>query len=73
MKNPPDFVMYVVMVKLPNRHNFHPNWETVTDCGEEHIGAVGFKSRSDADDACKYCRALYGKKNAYIQQYGPYS
>ena len=68
MKKPPDFVMYVVMVKAPGEKNFNPNWQPTA------LPFVrGFKRKSDAQFALKSHQAAYGKKNAYVQQYGPYS
>lgn len=72
MKNPPNFVMYVVMVKPPNAKAFDPRW---SEWAESQNGryARGFASKSDADKECREYRVRYGKKNAYIQQYGPIS
>ena len=68
MKNPPDFVMYVVMVKAPGNKNFNPCWNPAA------LPYVrGFKRKADAQFALKSCQAFYGKKNAYVQQYGPIS
>ena len=65
MKNPPDFVMYVVMVKLPGATTFNPH----RDC---EGSSEGFNSRKAASGTLKKFQRRYGKKNAYIQQYGPY-
>lgn len=72
MNQPPDFVMYVVMVKPPNADSFDPCWGEWA--GSIH-GAIakGFARKRDADRECKAWRVRYGKKNAYVQQYGPYS
>jgi hypothetical protein len=72
MTNPPDFVMYVVMVKTANAGNFDPEWcpWAEAQCGRY---AMGFQSKRDAAKACRHARVRYGKKNAYVQQYGPYS
>ena len=72
MKNPPDFVMYVVMVKTPDSDKFDPCWGEWAD-SPQGVYARGFASKRDADKECKNWRVRYGKKNAYIQQYGPYS
>lgn len=69
MKNPPDFVMYVVMVKPPPGKKFKPYWfdnngRTIAD---------GFKDISEAELLRDWLQGRYGKKNAYVQQYGPYS
>ena len=72
MTNPPDFVMYVVMVKPKCGMAFGPEWcpWDEAQCGRY---ATGFELKRDADKACKAARVRYGKKNAYVQQYGPYS
>lgn len=71
MKDPPSFVVYVVLVKPPNAHVFDPCW---SDWAESHGGrfAKGFASKNDADRECRYWRVRYGKNSAYVQQYGPY-
>ena len=66
MKNPPDFVMYVIMVKAPGKKNFDP----LRDC---EGSAEGFISRKAARNTLARFQRRYGKKNAYVQQYGPYS
>ena len=72
MKNPPSFVMYVVMVKPPKCKVFDPCW---SEWAESQNGrfAKGFASKKDAAAECRMYRVRYGKKNAYVQQYGPYS
>ena len=65
MRNPPDFVMYVVMVKYPRSDKFNP----LRDC---EGSAEGFISRKAARNTLTRFRRQYGKKNAYVQQYGPY-
>ena len=72
MKNPPSFVMYVVMVKPPNCDKYDPCWG---EWGGVSYGvfAKGFARKRDADRECRVYRLRYGKKNAYVQQYGPYS
>jgi hypothetical protein len=65
MTNPPDFVMYVVMVKPSKRDSFVPCWR--------EWAAKGFARKRDAQRECKIWRVRYGKKNAYVQQYGPFS
>lgn len=71
MKNPPDFVVYVVMVKCVPSGNFDPQWcpWAEAQCGRY---AMGFQSKRDANKACKVARTRHGAKNAYVQQYGPY-
>jgi hypothetical protein len=72
MKTPPDFVMYVVMVKRPGSEKFDPQWYP----GSYYGGgpeAIGFQKRRTAQKSCKIFQCRYGKKNAYVQQYGPYS
>jgi len=66
MRNPPDFVMYVVMVKKTGEARYNPLW-----CGG--IQAQGFARRKDAMPLLRMQQDIYGKKNAYVQQYGPYS
>jgi len=68
MKNAPDFVMYVVIVKF--REKYDPLWNR-PDRGPSY--AIGFKTRRDAKAVCKLWRAEFGETSAYVQQYGPYS
>ena len=72
MKNPPDFVMYVVMFRPADYIDFNPWWGDGPD-GVHGRCAKGFSRKQDADKECKICRVRYGKKNAYVQQYGPLS
>lgn len=72
MNKPPDFVMYVVLVKWPGR-SFDPDWVAIEEDGRRALGAQGFKKKSDAEKACRKLQKLFGKANAYVQQYGPYS
>jgi hypothetical protein len=72
MKNPPDFVMYVVMVKAPGSDKFDPCWGEWAEFGHG-VHAKGFARKLDAVSECKVFRVRYGKKNAYVQQYGPIS
>ena len=72
MKNAPDFVVYVVMVKHPNSDKFDPCWGEWAD-SLHGIHAKGFARKLDANRQCAEFRVRYGKKNAYVQQYGPYS
>jgi len=72
MTNPPSFVMYVVMVKPPGSDTFDPCWGDWAD-SVNGIYAKGFARKKDATKECKTFRVRYGKKNAYVQQYGPYS
>lgn len=67
MSNPPDFVLYVVMVKAHRK--FSPRW---LRCGQGPI-AEGYAKKSDARKALKIVQHMHGKENAYVQQYGPYS
>ena len=69
MKNAPDFVIYVVMVKHPSSAKFDPYWEGFASVHGVH--AKGFALKRDAVRECRVCRVKYG--NAYVQQYGPYS
>ena len=71
MENPPSFVMYVVMVR-PTKHDvFDPCWAEWAD-SHNGVYAKGFARKRDADRECKGWRVRYGKKNAYVQLYGPY-
>ena len=72
MTNPPDFVMYVVMVKPPNCENFDPCWGEWVD-SVYGVFAKGFARKRDADRECRIFRTRYGNKNSYVQQYGPIS
>ena len=67
MRNPPDFVMYVLMYKPDDE--FIPYWQG------KAIGAyaMGYKHKVDANKRLKVLRQIWGEKNAYVQQYGPYS
>lgn len=71
MRNPPDFVMYVVMVKVPGNKNFNPLWTMFENSDEDF--AQGFRLRREALEEMRACQNIYGKKNAYVQQYGPIS
>jgi hypothetical protein len=72
MTNPPSFVMYVVMVKPTNATKvFDPCWGEWAD-SPRGIYAKGFARKPDAAKECKIYQTRYGKKNAYVQQYGPY-
>lgn len=71
MENPPSFVMYVVMVKPQNCDSFDPCWGEWVD-SVHGVHAKGFARKRDADKQCREFRVRYGKKNAYVQQYGPY-
>ena len=74
MKNAPDFVMYVVMVKPPNSDKFDPCWGNWADSLHlQGVHAKGFARKRDANNECRIFRVRYGKENAYVQQYGPYS
>lgn len=64
--------MYVVMVKPPSSKTFDPCWSEWADSVHGRY-AQGFASKKDADKDCRMWRVRYGKKNAYVQQYGPYS
>jgi hypothetical protein len=68
MKNPPDFVMYVVMVKAPGNKTFNPHWTPTA-----FPYTRGFQRKADARFALKSIQVAYGKTNAYVQQYGPIS
>ena len=66
MKNPPDFVMYVVMVRRIGNKNFVPEWN--------HDGMIyGYRTKAQARPSMRDYQRIYGKENAYVQQYGPYS
>lgn len=67
MKNPPDFVMYVVMYKPSDR--FVPYWES----NMSGVHAMGYLHKGDAQRRLKFLRQTWGKENVYVQQYGPYS
>jgi hypothetical protein len=57
------------MVKPRGSKNFDPAWWNnggVKTC-------EGFSNRSDARRVMLDYQNAYGKKNAYVQQYGPYS
>ena len=69
MRNPPDFVMYVVMVKARTK-NFDPDWSSSD--GYDVKFCYGFAKRSDARHVMLDYQRIYGKKNAYVQQYGPF-
>lgn len=69
MKNPPDFVVYVVMVKGMNDANFGPRFRP--NSGYTPF-AFAYATRRDAWKELRYWRNLVGKENAYVQQYGPY-
>ena len=69
VKNPPDFVMYVVMVKKHRSGKFNPNWW-------EFLSGTytkGYQNKSDVERKLKEICKYYGKNNVYVQQYGPYS
>ena len=68
MRSAPDFVMYVVMVKPRGTKNFDPDWCDDSD-GK---WCFGFAKRADALMVMLDYQRIYGKKNAYVQQYGPY-
>ena len=68
MRSAPDFVMYVVMVKA-RTEKFDPDWFIGGDGGKV---CFGFAKRSDARKVALDYQRIYGKKNAYVQQYGPY-
>lgn len=68
MTNPPDFVMYVVLYK-PKGKEFIPYWEA--DASGVH--AMGYFTKVDANRRLKAVQMTWGKENAYVQQYGPYS
>ena len=72
MTNPSDFVMYVVMVRPPKAEKFNPAWSEWTEPVYGRF-AYGWAKKRDADKLCKTFRACWGKKNAYVQRYGPYS
>lgn len=65
-------MMYVVMVKPPNCDKFDPCWGEWAD-SVHGVTANGFARKREADAECRRMRVRYGKKNAYVQQYGPYS
>ena len=67
MKNPPDFVMYVVMYKPKDK--FIPYWED----SESGFHAMGYLLKRNANKRMKKLRKIWGEKNAYVQMYGPYS
>jgi len=71
LKNPPSFVMYVVMVKPLADSVFDPCWGLWEE-PSRGVYARGFARKRDADKECRIYRTRYGKKNAYVQQYGPY-
>ena len=71
MRNPPDFVMYVVMVRRPEEKNFNPVWQWRPN--DDHRFAQGFRNRSEAIEDLRIYQSFYGKKNAYVQLYGPIS
>jgi hypothetical protein len=66
MKNPPDFVLYVVMYK--------PESKFVPYCEGYWTGlhAMGYLHKIDANRRLKDLRQTWGKGNVYVQQYGPY-
>lgn len=69
MTNPPNFVMYVVMVKMPDG-KFNPWWSLQRDRVNY---VIGFQKKADARKSALDYQKIYGTKTAYVQQYGPYS
>jgi hypothetical protein len=67
MRDAPDFVMYVVMVKLHDK--FAPWWHK----SSYGIKAEGYATLADANKEMRIVQKIYGSKNAYVQQYGPIS
>jgi hypothetical protein len=65
-------VIYVVMVKRPNSETFVPCWGEWS-LSAHGVHAKGFANKIDAGKQCQEFRIRYGKKNAYVQQYGPYA
>jgi len=58
MKNPPDFVMYVAMVKWPGTTTFEPHWYEGNPAFVE-----AFKHKKDAAAFARLFKRLHGKKN----------
>lgn len=63
--------MYVVMVKPTKDAVFDPCWGEWAS-SRHGVYAKGFARKRDADRECNIFCMRYGKKNAYVQQYGPY-
>jgi hypothetical protein len=78
MRNPPDFVVWMLMGRW-NREQYFVPW-TFWPAGQTgHAPAgeaqfvIGYPTRKAADFGCKRLREIVGKGNCYVQQYGPYS
>lgn len=69
MRNPPSFIVYVVLAKMPDSDKFDPYWSLAL--GPEFSPA--FASKKGAQQLLKHAQRWLGKENAYIQQYGPIS
>jgi hypothetical protein len=70
MEKPPDFVMYIVMVRFPGNKNFDPVWLRRLSAGDI---AEGFRNKRDASREARIYKRRYGKASAYVQMYGPFS
>ena len=58
MKNPPSFVMYVVLVKPTGSKTFDPAWSEWAESVHGRF-AYGFAKKRDAEKACKGFRVRY--------------
>jgi hypothetical protein len=73
MRNPPDFVVYVILGRW-NKDQFFVPWGTPETGPAGITGKAPFySSKRGAEAECKRLRKYVGKGNCYVQQYGPIS
>ena len=63
MRNPQDFVGYVIMVR--GKKNFNPQLTTTGN-------AVLYMRKAAATTLLAELKKIHGARNVYLQQYGPY-
>jgi hypothetical protein len=67
MRNPPNFVVWVVLARDYENHG--------GDFMPYPFGghSIGYASRKEANRALQLLRVHLGRGRCYVQQYGPYS
>jgi hypothetical protein len=68
MKNPPNFIGWVILKRYGKGYPFLPH---ATERGGFAVRL--FRTRKEAEQECRQVKEIYGRGNSYVQQYGPIS
>lgn len=66
MRNPPNFVIYICLVRYGRDDPFMPK-------ADIHGHVAAFTKRRNAEHEARQWREYHGKGTAHAKQYGPYS